>query len=157
MMTRIDKPLPPFNKHLGFEIEAWQEGHVVIRADVDPEHCNHSGIAHGGFIATLLDAATALPGTYCDSENTVRRALTLSLSISFLRQAQTSRLKAVGRLTASGRKMYYGAADVFDGNKNLIASGQGVFRYRTGSETVQGQPASTDHSSVGHPFSKNGK
>ena len=82
-MTRIDKPLPPFNKHLGFEIEAWQEGHVVIRADVGPEHCNHSGIAHGGFIATLLDAATALPGTYCDSENTVRRALTLSLSISF--------------------------------------------------------------------------
>jgi len=132
----MNKPLPPFNKYLGFEIVEWQEGHVVIMADVKPEHCNHSNIAHGGFIATLLDAATGLPGIFCISDNAVRKALTLSLNINFLGQAQTSRLKAVGKLTASGRKIYYGAAEIFDMKNNLIASGQGVFRYRTGSETV---------------------
>ena len=44
MKLRINKPLPPFNKHLGFEIVAWQESHVVIMADVNPEHCNYSSI-----------------------------------------------------------------------------------------------------------------
>ena len=139
MKPWINKQLPPFNEYLGFEIVEWRDGRVVIMADVKPEHCNYSGIAHGGFIATLLDAATALPGTFCDNRKNVRKALTLSLSINFLGQAQTSRLKAVGKLTASGRKIYYGAAEVYDMENNLIATGQGVFRYRTGSETVQGR------------------
>lgn len=46
MKPKMNEPLPLFNKHLGFEIVAWQEGHVVIMADVKPEHCNHSSVDH---------------------------------------------------------------------------------------------------------------
>lgn len=129
-----NKPTPPFCEHLGFEITEWSDGHVVIMVDVKPEHLNHSGIPHGGFISSLLDAATALPGSFSEDPDVVRKALTLSLNINFQGQAQTTRLKAVGKLTASGRKIYYGASKVYDSNDNLLASGQGVFRYRTGSE-----------------------
>jgi uncharacterized protein (TIGR00369 family) len=128
------KPMPPFNRHLGFEIAEWRQDHIVIMADVKPEHCNHSGIPHGGFIATLLDAATALPGVFCNDPDRVRKALTLSLNINFLGQARGERLKAMGRVTASGRRIFYSAAEVYDMDDTLIASAQGVFRYRTGSE-----------------------
>ena len=129
-----DKPLPPFNRHLGFEINAWRQGHIVILATVKPEHHNNSHLPHGGFLATLLDASMALPGVFSPDPDRVRCALTLSMSINFLGQAAGNRLKAVGRVTASGRSIYYSAADIYDMHGTLVASGQGVFRYRSGSE-----------------------
>ncbi len=129
------RPPPPFNKHLGFKVEQWHEGYVVITADVKPEHFNTSGLPHGGFIATMLDAATAFPGVYNEDETRLRLALTLSLNINFLGQAKTNRLKAIGKVTAKGNKIYYSSAKVYDSKDNLLASAQGVFRYRSGSET----------------------
>ena len=128
-------PMPPFNRHLGFEVTKWCQGHIVITAQIKPEHHNHSSLPHGGFIATLLDAAMAMPGVYSDIPGKIRCALTLSMNINFLGQAAGDRLKAVGKVTASGRKIYYSAANVYDLKGTLVASGQGVFRYRTGSET----------------------
>ncbi len=130
-----NRPEPPFNKHLGFKVEQWSPGQVVIVAEVLPEHCNIQGLPHGGFISTMLDAATAFAGVYTEDEKRIRKALTLSLNINFLGQAQTSGLKAIGKVTASGRKIFYSSANVYDMKENLIASAQGVFRYRTGSES----------------------
>lgn len=127
--------MPPFNKHLGFEVKEWRQGHIVIMAKVKPEYQNHSGIPHGGFVATLLDASMALPGVFSDTPDRVRKALTLSFNINFLGQARGEWLKAVGRVTASGRKIFYSASEVYDMDDTLIASAQGVFRYRSGSET----------------------
>lgn len=135
MKPWISQSMPPFNHHLGFEIVEWRQDHIIITAAVRPEHCNHSGIPHGGFIATLLDAAAAMPGVFCDTPDRLRKALTLSLNINFLGQARGDRIKAVGRVTASGRKIFYSAAEAYDMDDTLIATAQGVFRYRTGSET----------------------
>lgn len=123
--------MPAFNGHLGFEITESSDGHVAIMVDVKPEHVNHSGISHGGFISSLLDAATAMAGTFTANPDEVRKALTLSLNINFLGQAKTKRLKAIGKRTASGRKIYYGAAQVFDSDENSLAYALDVFRYRT--------------------------
>lgn len=125
---------PPFNRHLGFNVEQWRKGYVEIVADVMPEHCNASGLPHGGFIATLLDAATALCGVYTEDEKRIRKALTLSLNINFMGQANGTRLRAVGNVTAQGRKIYYSSAKVYDMEKTVLATAQGVFRYRSGSE-----------------------
>ena len=111
-------------------IEEWRENHIKMSAELKPEHLNRSGIPHGGFISALLDAATALTGAYSDDPLNYRKALTLSLNINYLGQAQSNKIYAIGRVTASGRNIYYGAADVYDSFDNIIASGQGVFRYR---------------------------
>lgn len=130
MKTWKNKKMPPFNDHLGFVVEEWRENHIKISAELKPEHLNHSEIPHGGFIATLLDAAIAMPGVYSEDPKYSKKALTLSLNINFLGQAKSNRLYAIGKVTASGRNIYYGSADVYDSFDNLIASGQGVFRYR---------------------------
>ena len=125
-----NKEMPPFNDHLGFVIEEWRENHIKMSAELKPEHLNRSGIPHGGFISALLDAATALTGAYSDDPLNYRKALTLSLNINYLGQAQSNKIYAIGRVTASGRNIYYGAADVYDSFDNIIASGQGVLSYR---------------------------
>ena len=111
-------------------VEQWQENFIKMSAELKPEHLNRSDIPHGGYISTLLDAATALSGAYSDDPDDYRKALTLSLNINYLGQAQTNKLYAIGKVTASGRNIYYASAEVFDSLDNLIASGQGVFRYR---------------------------
>lgn len=126
----------PFVDHLGIEIDQWQDGEVVIVAEVLDEHCNFSGLPHGGFISTMLDCATALAGVYTDDPVNVRKALTLSLNINFIGQAQTRKLKAIGKMTAGGSRIFYSQAHVEDLNGNLVATAQGVFRYRSGSEAV---------------------
>jgi uncharacterized protein (TIGR00369 family) len=131
-----NKKMPPFNNHLGFVVEQWRKDNIKISAELKPEHLNHSGIPHGGFISALLDAATALSGTYSDDPLYYKKALTLSLNINYLGQAQSNKLYAIGRVTASGKNIYYGAGDVYDSFDNLIASGQGVFRYRKDSSNA---------------------
>ncbi len=134
MTDIVNTPMPPFNRHLGFEIVQWHQDSVVIIAGVKPEYRNHSNGPHGGLISTLLDSAGALSGLYSHREDWLRRAFTLSLNISFVGQSAGSRLKAVGELTASGRKIFFSTSKVYDGEDTLVAIGQGVFRYRTGSE-----------------------
>ncbi|MAD16747.1 MAG: hypothetical protein CL579_11830 [Alteromonadaceae bacterium] len=131
MTSWANKPMPAFNQHLGFEIEQWQHKHIKMRASLKPEHLNRSGIPHGGYISALLDACTALSGAYSDDPDDYRKALTLSLNINYLGQAQSHDLYALGKVTASGRNIYYASGEVYDALDNLIATAQGVFRYRS--------------------------
>ncbi len=130
MKPWAQKKMPPFNDHLGFVIEEWQENYIKISVELKPEHLNRSDIPHGGFTSALLDAATALSGAYSEDLLDYKKSLTLSLNINFLGQAQSNKLYAIGRVTASGRNIYYGSANLYDSFDNIIASGQGVFRYR---------------------------
>ena len=46
-----------FRDLVGYGPVAWREFYVELALDLDVRHRNRSGIAHGGVIATLLDAA----------------------------------------------------------------------------------------------------
>jgi|GEM_PF-2812210 len=132
------KKMPPFNDHLGVVIEEWSEGHVKISAEVKAEFQNSQGAPHGGFIMSLADIAASFPGVYCPHDDRRRYASTLSLNTNFLGVAKTSTIIAEGRVTASGRKVFYTHVDINDSEGNAVASCQGVFRYRGGSETLDG-------------------
>src|SRR4051812_5736069 len=54
-----DGPTPgPFSALLGFRYISVGADEAVVEADPGPEHCNGSGIVHGGFLASLLDTTT---------------------------------------------------------------------------------------------------
>ena len=129
---------PPFNKLLGFVVEEWQEGHARIEVEVQPEHGNSNGIPHGGFLCSLLDVATALPGIYCPHPDRIRRALTLSLNTSFVGQASSRHLYAIGKITSAGYKIFHSSAEVFDSNDRLLATGHAMLKYRKGCESLEG-------------------
>ena len=134
------KPQPPFNDHLGMNIEEWREGFVKISAEVLPHFQNSQGAPHGGFIMSMADIAASFPGVYCPHADRRRFASTLSLNTNFLGVAKTPVIFAEGRVTTSGRKIFYSQVDIYDADKNPVASCQGVFRYRGGSENIDGVP-----------------
>ena len=84
MKSWANKKMPPFNNHLGFMVEEWRKNHIKISAELKPEHLNHSGIPHGGFISALLDAAIAMPGLYSEDPLYSKKALTLSFVAPFM-------------------------------------------------------------------------
>ncbi|WP_444931245.1 PaaI family thioesterase [Microbulbifer sp. SSSA002] len=133
------KKQPPFNDHLGVKINDWQEGRVVISVTVQAEHLNTHGVPHGGFITSLIDIAGSYSGLYCPHPHRQRRSLTLSLNANFTGQAKTNQLTAIGQLTSTGRKIFYSHTEVYDSLGTLVATGQMTMRYRSGSETLQGE------------------
>jgi len=130
-----------FNEIIGFRITDWREDYVELGLELQPMHLNRSGVVHGGVLATLIDAAGGFAGCYCRVPGNIRRALTLAMNTQFTGQAQAGLIKAVGRKTAGGRKIFFASIEVFSAAGDLIAVGQGTYRYRTGSETLDGSPA----------------
>jgi uncharacterized protein (TIGR00369 family) len=130
----------PFLSLLGTRVRRWEPGLVEIELDIRHELTNRAGIVHGGVIATLLDHGGGFSGTYCTVKFNARYAVTISMSCDFISQAKSGRLIAVGRKTGGGRKIYFSRVEIHDDLGNLIATGNGVYRYRRGSEVPEGVP-----------------
>ena len=130
-----------FNEIIGFRITEWREHYVELTLTLKPMHLNRSGVVHGGVLATLIDAAGGFAGCYCSVPGNIRRALTLSMSSQFTGQTRNGTIKAIGRRNAGGRKIFFASIEVFSEQNELIALGQGNYRYRAGSETIEGAPA----------------
>jgi uncharacterized protein (TIGR00369 family) len=129
-----------FQRTLQYRLAEWRPDEAVLTLDIKPFHLNRAGVVHGGVLATLLDTVGGFAGTYCTVPGNVRRGVTLSLTSTFLSQASSGTLRAVGRRRGGGRKIFMVTAEIFDGDGNLVALGEGTYRYRAGSEDPEGSP-----------------
>ena len=142
--TRLDDPSRPtsgFAQLTGYRLVDWQTDTATVEVEIGPQHMNRSDRLHGGMVTTLIDVACGYAGTYCTVPGNVRRALTLSMSCSFLGTAQAGVLRAVARKRGGGRRIFTTTCDVFGPDGELIAVGEAVYRYRSGSEDPEGVPA----------------
>lgn len=116
--------------HLGYEMTGWARDHARIELPLAPFLMNRQGLPHGGIHATLLDTAMGYAGCYTGDPRHPQMALTLSLTVNYLGQAQGTRLIAEARRTGGGKTTFFAEATVRDDTGALIATGTGVFRYR---------------------------
>ncbi|MBR9972311.1 PaaI family thioesterase [Magnetospirillum sulfuroxidans] len=137
-MTLKEEGPSGFQQLLGYELSEWAEGQAVLELMVEHKHTNRAGVLHGGVLATLIDTACGFSATYCPFPGRVRRVVTLSLTTNFTGQVRHGRLRAVARKTAGGSRIVFCHADVLDEGGKLVASGEGTFRYRSGSEHSEG-------------------
>lgn len=129
----------PFLERLGVELIGWKEGLVEMALLLNDEHGNRSGVAQGGVIATLLDAACGYAGLFSDPDAEPEHANTIMLTISYIAPARLGqRLRVVGRVTGQGRKLYFSSAEVRDQSGAIVASSQGSFKRRSSRPTVPG-------------------
>jgi acyl-coenzyme A thioesterase PaaI-like protein len=70
----------------------------------------------------------------------VRRSVTVSLTTQFLAQVRTGVLTARARVRGGGKHLFMASVEVHDGGGTLVAVGEGVYRYRSGSESPEGVP-----------------
>ena len=129
-----------FRQLLGYRVLDWKDGEAAITLTIGPRHLNRGGALHGGVIATLIDAAGGHAGTYCPEPGHVRRCVTVSLTTQFLAQTKSGVLTARARVRGGGKRLFMASAEVHDSAGALLAVGEGVYRYRTGSENPRGVP-----------------
>jgi len=130
-----------FFNHLGFRLVTWEEDLAVLEFEIEPYHLNRALVLHGGVLTSIIDIACGFSGCFSLDPNRVRKAVTLSLTTSFTGQATSGIVRAVGCKRVSGRKIFVATAEVTSGSGDLLALGEGTYRYRSGSEPVDEEPS----------------
>lgn len=104
-------------------------GHAVMELTIDPRHINSQGSIHGGVLAAMIDNTGGLAGCYCPTSKNTRKAVTLSLTTSFLAPVSSGTIRAVGRKRSGGRRIFVATVDITDEKGTLIAIGEATYRY----------------------------
>ena len=125
---------------MGYRLVEWRENHAVLELQIEPKHLNRTGVIHGGVLAILLDTLLGYAGCWCPHPGRYRSAVTLSLTTAFTGQANAGLVKAFGRKGPGGTRIYVCTGEVVDEAGRTLATAQGTFRYRTGSEQPKGVP-----------------
>ena len=120
-----------YQKLLGFEIKAGSNDYARFELPITEKLGNRYGIPHGGVYATLLDTVMGFAACYTGDPDERRLAMTLSLNVNYLAQPAGTVLIAEGRKTGGGRKSFFAEAWITDDTGVKVATGTGVFRYRS--------------------------
>jgi len=129
MKARYDVEPGGFQKMLGYDIVEWDVGYAHIVMNITEDHCNRNGLAHGGLMMTLLDAACTRAGVVSAETGELQRTSTVSMTTNFLHGGKPGRIHVEGRKTGGGRRIFFAEAKAFDDDGNLLATGVATCRY----------------------------
>lgn len=122
---------PTFNTLIGMELAEWDRGFARIELQIRPEHRNGAGNVHGGVLMSLLDTVSGFSGVHPAPDEERRGCVTVSMTVKFLKPAASGRLTAEGRKQDGGRNLFFTQAEIRDETGALLATGDGIFRYRS--------------------------
>ena len=120
---RVHEGRSPFMDHNGpFYVKGKGET-LVMGTYITPRHINHGGIAHGGFIATFVDAAMGY--AFATTTDPPGGAVTVSLKIDYAGVAKLGDWveSEVHIQKASGRIIFINVYLVCSGRRIVHASG----------------------------------
>lgn len=137
---QIDDIESGFSNLIGYRLVEWDHGLAVLELTIAPQHLNRGGVLHGGVLTTMIDTVGGYAGNYCVAPGHVRKGVTLALTTTFVGQASSGLIRAVGRRRGGGRKIYISTMEVTNEGGDLIAIGEATYRYRSGSESIYGVP-----------------
>ena len=117
-----------FNADLGFRLVEWADGYAKLELDLTEKHLNRSGILHGGVVATIIDAVGGYCGVWVPGGAEKKRALTLSLTTSFMGTTKEGRIYAIAKRRGGGRSVFFASCEVYSPEGTLIAMGEGTYK-----------------------------
>jgi uncharacterized protein (TIGR00369 family) len=121
----------PFVQHCSIEaMERLADG-VRARVVLRPELTNSWGGAHGGLIATLLDASMTVAARYAIDPEGAQSVATLDLFTSFVAQAK-SRLDCEAGVAHRRGSMIYMEAVARNEHGEIVAMAKGTFQALSG-------------------------
>lgn len=118
-----------FRKLIGLKSTAAREGYAVMELTVSPEHLNSQGAVHGGVIATMIDHAGGNAGCFGNETGKQRKAVTISLTTSFLASVSSGKITATSRKRPGGRRIFVSTTEITDATGKLLAVGEATYRY----------------------------
>ncbi|MDI9780928.1 PaaI family thioesterase [Pseudomonas putida] len=120
----------PFLQGLGVELVTWVDGEAEFHMPIQAQHLNRQGMLHGGLVATLLDAACGYAGLHASAHEEEIHGVTVMLNISYLSAAREGTVIAKGKVTRSGRSLYFVQGTLTSNQGELLATAQGTFKRR---------------------------
>lgn len=109
-----------FAKLCGFELVTVREGYAKTRMALQGHHKNAADVAHGGALYTLADIAF---GAACNMGKT-HVMLNVNANIAYMKMGKIGPITAEATKLNGSRKLETYQVHVFDGEGELIASGQ---------------------------------
>jgi len=125
MVKISDLAAGPIWHLLGIEPVDGEDGEVILRAPVVESMLQVYGKVHGGVLATLVDASSAVAVNQV--LGAARGASTLEMKINYLRPVDKGMLYAKGEVVHLGRTMAVTNATVWDDQGRKIAYGTATF------------------------------
>ncbi len=99
----------PFNRLVGIEFgEYHEDGGVTLCLPVEEHHQNGAGVAHGGVMLTLADAAIS----FGIARTVGLRCTTVEIKINYLRPVTGGVLEARSHIVRAGRRLVIARAEV---------------------------------------------
>jgi uncharacterized protein (TIGR00369 family) len=122
-MLAGDMPPPPMLTLLGIRLSDVEEGRVAFTATCDDRFYNGTGVAHGGFAATLLD--TALGCAINSAMPAGRRFTTLELKVNLTRPItkEAGLLRCEASIVHVGGRTATSEGRIVDAHGKLYAHG----------------------------------
>ena len=118
----------PFQHLVGIEVIKLGNGKSLLQLELKEHHFNLYGIPHGGVHATLLDITMGTAASFPDSIEREVDSVTLNLSVDYISPPKTKLLISKGLITKKGKSICYCTGEIYDDEKNLIASGRSIFK-----------------------------
>jgi uncharacterized protein (TIGR00369 family) len=124
-LTRLFNEGAPIARYFGMRLSFTDDGSAVVDLPHNRDLDHALGGVHGGVYATMLDVAgwfaavAAHDGSYW--------LATSELSVHFLRPAECTSLRAVGRLIKRGRRQDVAEMHLYDGRGHLVGHAVGTF------------------------------
>jgi len=118
-----------FRQLIGLQAIELSDGLALMELTIGPEHLNSQGFLHGGILATMIDHAGGIAGCFCAETGRPRKAVTISLTTSFLAGAKHGTVTAIGRKRPGGKRIFVSTIEVTDETGRLLAIGEATYRY----------------------------
>ena len=112
---------------LGFKLVAWKAGYAKLEMPVSNQHRNSVGFLHGGVIASLLDIAGAVAGSYGASNELV--SVTINLNCNYMAPHRADTVVAEGELIRTTTSLFFAQSKLIDPENNLLcATATGTYK-----------------------------
>jgi len=135
------KTFAAFADYIGLRLVEWELDRCVMELDVEERVLNGTGVLHGGALSTAIDTAIAHAAIYCTVPENFRSGATVNLAVNFIAPVRLgSRVTIESKKTGGGSTMFMSAAEARDETGRIVATGQGIGRYRDGCHLPEGLP-----------------
>jgi uncharacterized protein (TIGR00369 family) len=116
-----------FGKLLGIDFNIIEPGVCEYRFEVNHIHTSIPKVAHGGFVAALMDATMGVGALSLVCED-MKVVSTLEIKVSFYQPVlSNSQVRCVSTCLKKGKSILFMEADLKNLNGQLLAKGSGTF------------------------------
>ncbi len=114
-----------YTRYLGIEDLGPRDGGYELEVEMAPIHRSRAGLAHGGLLFTLLDAAIGRAIMHELPKGV--GSPTVEMKINYFRTVQRGRLRARGEVVRRGKRLVYAEGEIRDEAGKLVARATGTF------------------------------